>query len=39
MDVAFQMDDVTRTAMCIVFSEQECGETFDWDLMAFPERN
>jgi hypothetical protein len=38
MDVAFQMDDVTRTAMCIVFSEQECGEQFDWDLMAFPER-
>jgi hypothetical protein len=38
MDVAFEMDDVRRTAMCIVFSEQESGEVFDWDLMAFPER-
>jgi hypothetical protein len=37
--VAFQMDDVTRTAMSIVFSEQECGEQFDWDRMAFPERS
>lgn len=38
MDVAFQMDEVTRAAMCIVFSEQESEDRFDWDLMAFPER-
>lgn len=36
MDVAFQMDDVTRTAMCIVFSEQG-GNEFDWHSMTFKE--
>lgn len=33
-DVAFQLDDVTRAAWCIVFSEME-GRVFDWDRMAF----
>jgi hypothetical protein len=35
-DVAFQMDDVPRTAMCIVCSEME-GNTFDWHSMTFKE--
>ncbi|CAN7329504.1 hypothetical protein LJR084_001924 [Variovorax sp. LjRoot84] len=35
-DVAFQMDDVTRTAMCIVLAEMEGGE-FDWDSMCWKE--
>lgn len=35
-DVAFQLDDVTRGALCIIASEQGGGE-FDWDLMEFKE--
>lgn len=36
MDVAFQMDDVMRTAMCIVFSEQNDGSVkFDFDQLAY----
>jgi hypothetical protein len=35
-DVAFGVDDNTRTAWCIVFSEME-GRKFDWDRMAFEE--
>lgn len=33
-DVAFSLDDVTRTAWCIVFSEFE-GNKFNWDAMKF----
>ena len=33
-DVAFQLDDVTRAAWCIMFSEME-GRAFDWDRMEF----
>jgi hypothetical protein len=33
-DVAFELDDVTRAAWCIVFSEME-GRTFDWSTMSF----
>ena len=35
-DVAFGVDDVTRAAWCIVFSEME-GRTFDWSAMRFKE--
>lgn len=31
-DVAFQLDDVVREAMCIIASEQG-GAKFDWDRM------
>ena len=34
IDVAFRLDDVTRTAFSIVFSEME-GAVFDWDAMRF----
>jgi len=33
-DLAFGMDDITRTAYCIMFSEME-GRTFDWSSMRF----
>jgi hypothetical protein len=33
-DVAFGVDDVTRAAWSIVFSEME-GNTFDWNRMEF----
>jgi hypothetical protein len=33
-DVAFGLDDVTRAAFAIVFSEFNGGE-FDWDQMQF----
>ncbi len=33
-DVAFGIDDITRAAYCIVFSEQEGGK-FDWNRMKF----
>ena len=33
-DVAFQMPDVDRFAMCIVFSGFQ-GAKFDWDRMRF----
>jgi hypothetical protein len=36
-DVAFQLDDLTRTAWCIVFSEME-GNEFDWNTMQFKEK-
>jgi hypothetical protein len=36
-DVAFQLDDLTRTAWCIVFSEME-GNEFDWHAMQFKEQ-
>jgi hypothetical protein len=35
-DVAFQVDDITRTAWCIVFSEQE-DNRFNWDSMTWDE--
>ena len=35
-DVAFGVDDVTRAAWCIVFSEME-GNRFDWSRMQFEE--
>jgi hypothetical protein len=35
-DVAFSLDDVTRAAWCIVFSEME-GNKFDWRAMRFKE--
>ncbi|MBV8656623.1 MAG: hypothetical protein JO142_02250 [Burkholderiales bacterium] len=33
-DVAFGLDDMTRAAWCIVFSEME-GSKFNWDKMDF----
>lgn len=33
-DVAFQLDDLTRTAFCIIVSEHQ-GATFNWNRMAF----
>ncbi len=36
-DVAFALDDVTRAAWCIVFSEMD-GAEFDWSAMSFRER-
>lgn len=33
-DVAFRLDDNTRTAFSIAFSEME-GARFDWDAMRF----
>lgn len=33
-DVAFALDDVTRAAFSIVFSEQE-GSKFSWHTMRF----
>ena len=35
-DVAFWLDDVTRAAWCIVFSEMD-GNVFDWHAMKFRE--
>ena len=35
-DVAFQLDDVTRAAWSIAFSEME-GAKFDWAAMRFRE--
>jgi len=37
-DVAFSIDDVTRAAWCIVFSEME-GNVFDWNAMRFKEQD
>jgi hypothetical protein len=34
--VAFSLDDTTRGAFSIAFSEME-GSKFDWDTMAFEE--
>lgn len=33
-DVAFQMDDLVREALCIIASEQGGGK-FDWSTMQF----
>jgi hypothetical protein len=33
-DVAFSLDDVTRAAWCIVYSEME-GNQFNWDTMTW----
>lgn len=33
-DVAFGLDEIMRTAWCIVFSEME-GAKFDWNAMRF----
>jgi hypothetical protein len=35
-DVAFALDDITRTAFSISFSEMD-GAKFDWDAMRFKE--
>jgi hypothetical protein len=35
-DVAFSIDEITRAAWCIMFSEME-GATFDWGTMRFNE--
>lgn len=34
LDTAFQLDDLMRTAFCIIISEQE-GAKFDWHTMDF----
>jgi len=36
-DVAFSLDDTTRTAFAIMFSEME-GNKFDWDLLDYVKR-
>lgn len=36
-NVAFELDQATRAAWCIVFSEFE-GATFDWGRMQFEEK-
>ena len=36
-DVAFQLDEITRGAWCIVFSEME-GNTFNWDTMLWSDK-
>lgn len=35
-DLAFQLDDITRAAWCITFSQFH-GVKFDWDRMRFEE--
>jgi len=35
-DVAFSIDDITREAWAIMFSEME-GRTFNWSAMRFEE--
>lgn len=37
LDVAFGLDEITRTGWCIVFSEIN-GETFNFHTMAYEER-
>lgn len=37
-DVAFGLNDVTRAAFAISFSEME-GNEFDWTTMSFKERS
>jgi hypothetical protein len=37
-DVAFSIDDVTRAAWSIVFSEME-GNVFDWSTMRFKDQD
>ena len=36
-DVAFALDDVTRAAWSIIYSEME-GAEFDWNTMRFKEQ-
>lgn len=36
-DVAFGVDDIMRTAMCIVSSELSTGSKFNWNSMRFDE--
>jgi hypothetical protein len=36
-DVAFGVDDATRTAWCIAFSEMTTGSKFNWHTMRFDE--
>lgn len=36
-DLAFQLDDVERTAYCIIFSEQDSEKTFDFNSMSWKE--
>ena len=36
-NVAFSLDDATRKAWGIVFSELESGKKFNWTLMRFPD--
>lgn len=36
-DTAFQLDDLTRAAFCIILSEQD-GAEFDFDTMKYRER-
>lgn len=38
-DVAFTLNDITRTAFSIVFSELDSGKTFNWHTGEFQERN
>lgn len=35
-DVAFELDEITRAAWCIIFSEME-GRRFNWAKMDFEE--
>jgi hypothetical protein len=37
-DLAFQLDDITRTAWCIALTEIESGEKYDWVNMEFPKK-
>ena len=38
VDLAFQLDDITRAGWCIIFSEME-GQEFDFCTMSFKERS
>jgi hypothetical protein len=37
-DLAFQLDDVERTAYCIIISEQNGSGTFDFNSMSFKDK-
>jgi hypothetical protein len=34
-DVAFGLDETTRTGWAIIFSEQSSGKDFNWNRMTF----
>lgn len=34
-DIAFGLDDITRTGWAIIFSEQASGREFNWHTMGF----
>jgi hypothetical protein len=36
-DVAFGLDDITRTGWAIMFSEMESSRKFNWNHMSFEE--